>query len=92
MNLLDRDPVTNRVLWFSGPPIHVDVPEKPNHSAAYLAYLAQKRLRFALGGDASADVAARDVEMAGSDAEWDKEQEKWATVAEEVAHFLNARS
>ncbi|KAJ9098712.1 hypothetical protein QFC21_004360 [Naganishia friedmannii] len=92
VNLLDRDPVTNRVLWFSGPPIHVDVPEKPTHSAAYLAYLAQKRLRFALGGDASADVAARDVEMAGPDTECDKEREKWATVDEEVTQFLNARS
>lgn len=51
VNMLDRDPATNRVLWFSGPPIDIIVPEKPKHSAAYLAYVAKKRLQYTLGED-----------------------------------------
>ena len=55
--MLDRDPATNRVLWFSGPPIDIIVPAQPKHSAEYLAFLAKKRLQSSLA----------DGETAGSD-------------------------
>lgn len=56
VNMLDRDPVTNRVLWFSGPPIDIIVPAKPKHSAEYLAFLAKKRLQHSLADSETEDA------------------------------------
>jgi chromatin structure-remodeling complex subunit RSC1/2 len=39
----DRDPETNQVLWFSGPPIDVARTPVPQHSLKYLHYVATKR-------------------------------------------------
>ncbi|EJD04577.1 uncharacterized protein FOMMEDRAFT_167736 [Fomitiporia mediterranea MF3/22] len=41
----DRDPDTNEVLWFSGPPVDVARPVTPRHSLEYLHFLAMKRKR-----------------------------------------------
>ena len=41
----DRDPDTNEVLWFSGPPMDVARPPGPRHSLDYLHFLAMKRKR-----------------------------------------------
>ncbi|KAL5518380.1 hypothetical protein ACEPAH_62 [Sanghuangporus vaninii] len=41
----DRDPETNEVLWFSGPPIDIPRPVAPRHSLEYLHFLAMKRKR-----------------------------------------------
>lgn len=41
----DRDPETNQVLWFSGPPIDVARTPAPRHSLTYLHYLAMQRKR-----------------------------------------------
>ncbi|KAJ9096105.1 hypothetical protein QFC19_007331 [Naganishia cerealis] len=90
VNMLDRDPVTNRVFWFSGPPIHVDVPEKPKHSATYLAHLAQNRLRFALGQMMDPGTAAGEGEVVASADIVEEGKGQWSAVAEEVAHFMNA--
>lgn len=43
--LFDRDPTTNEVLWFSGPPIDMPRPRAPQHSLEYLHFLAKKRKR-----------------------------------------------
>ena len=43
----DRDPVTNEVLWFSSPPMNVVQAVKPEHSLAYLHFLAMKSKREA---------------------------------------------
>ena len=42
--LFDKDPTSNKVLWFSGPPIDIDQPEAPSHSAKYLTFLARRKL------------------------------------------------
>ncbi|TFK47979.1 hypothetical protein OE88DRAFT_1635762 [Heliocybe sulcata] len=39
----DRDPETNELLWFSGPPINVSHAPGPQYSLAYLHFLAKKR-------------------------------------------------
>ncbi|KZT64027.1 hypothetical protein DAEQUDRAFT_733167 [Daedalea quercina L-15889] len=39
----DRDPETNEVLWFSAPPVDRARPRAPQHSLAYLHFLAKKR-------------------------------------------------
>ncbi|KDQ52954.1 hypothetical protein JAAARDRAFT_80856 [Jaapia argillacea MUCL 33604] len=39
----DRDPETNEVLWFSGPPMAMAHTPKPRYSLAYLHHLAKKR-------------------------------------------------
>lgn len=39
----DRDPETNQVLWFSGPPIDVARTPAPHYSLKYLHYVAMKR-------------------------------------------------
>lgn len=41
----DRDPYTNEMLWFSGPPINVVRPPSARHSSTYLHFLAMKRKR-----------------------------------------------
>jgi len=38
----DRDPNTNEVLWFSGPPIDIAKPTAPRHSIAYLHFRAMQ--------------------------------------------------
>ena len=43
--LFDRDPKTNEVLWFSGPPIDIHRPRQAQHSLEYLHFLAKKRKR-----------------------------------------------
>lgn len=42
--LFDKDPTSNKVLWFSGPPIDIDQPERPMHSARYLGWLARRKV------------------------------------------------
>ncbi|KAG6902000.1 hypothetical protein C0995_005800 [Termitomyces sp. Mi166 len=39
----DRDPATNEVLWFPGPPVDIARPTKPKYSLTYLHFLATKR-------------------------------------------------
>ncbi|KAM5534374.1 hypothetical protein V8D89_011967 [Ganoderma adspersum] len=39
----DRDPETNEVLWFAGPPVDIVHTPPPWHSLKYLAHLARKR-------------------------------------------------
>ncbi|KAJ8518925.1 hypothetical protein ONZ45_g4070 [Pleurotus djamor] len=39
----DRDPETNEVLWFAGPPLDIAMPPAPKHSMEYLHFLAHKR-------------------------------------------------
>jgi chromatin structure-remodeling complex subunit RSC1/2 len=39
----DRDPETNEVIWFSAPPTNDARPSGPQHSLAYLHFLATKR-------------------------------------------------
>ncbi|PIL30846.1 hypothetical protein GSI_07014 [Ganoderma sinense ZZ0214-1] len=39
----DRDPETNEVLWFAGPPVDIVHTPPPRHSLKYLAHLARKR-------------------------------------------------
>ncbi|EJD55042.1 hypothetical protein AURDEDRAFT_155279 [Auricularia subglabra TFB-10046 SS5] len=52
--LFDRDPETNQVLWFSGPPMDMARPQPPQHSLAYLNFLATKRKQQpGLNGDPS---------------------------------------
>lgn len=41
----DRDPYTNEMLWFSGPPINIVRTPTAQHSPTYLYYLAMKRKR-----------------------------------------------
>ncbi|PCH33194.1 hypothetical protein WOLCODRAFT_93094 [Wolfiporia cocos MD-104 SS10] len=48
----DRDPETNEVLWFAAPPVDIARTPAPQHSLAYLHFLAQKRKR-----NESADVS-----------------------------------
>lgn len=43
VELLDSDPKTDKVLWFSGPPIDIQAIERPKHSAEYLTFLAMKK-------------------------------------------------
>ncbi|GJJ09395.1 hypothetical protein Clacol_003617 [Clathrus columnatus] len=47
----DRDPETNQVLWFSGPPIDVARTPVPRHSLKYLHYLAMQKKRKAMDDD-----------------------------------------
>lgn len=39
----DRDPDTNEMLWFSGPPLNIPRAPSAKHSLAYLHFLAMKR-------------------------------------------------
>jgi len=39
----DRDPETNQVLWFSGPPIDVARTPTPQYSLKYLHHVAMKK-------------------------------------------------
>ena len=39
----DRDPETNQVLWFSGPPVDMAHSRPPQHTLAYLDFLATKK-------------------------------------------------
>lgn len=78
VNMLDRDPMTNRVLWFSGPPIDIIVPAKPKHSAEYLAFLAKKRLQHSLadseteGADGVLTMSEKDGTIeSGDESAWD---------------------
>lgn len=48
----DRDPETNEVLWFAAPPMNMARIPAPQHSVAYLHYLAMKRKRDANAVDA----------------------------------------
>ena len=45
MKLFDRDPETNEVLWFSGPPLNMARVKGSRYSLAYLQFLATKRKR-----------------------------------------------
>ena len=47
----DRDPKTNKLLWFSGPPINPPAPSSyvPRHSLSYLTYIARKKLEAGNG-------------------------------------------
>jgi hypothetical protein len=55
--LFDRDPTTNKVLWFSGPPLDLDVPQRPSHSGTYLTFLAKRKLE-AVGSLGETAIAA----------------------------------
>lgn len=88
VNVLDRDPSTNRVLWFSGPPIDIVVPERPKHSAAYLAFLAKKRLQYTLGEEAGEN--GHDVkDVQGDEKEEDDEKGDWADVEKRVEMLVH---
>ncbi|KAG9015507.1 hypothetical protein FRB94_000112 [Tulasnella sp. JGI-2019a] len=65
----DRDPRTNEVLWFSGPPIQQANPDahRPRYSMAYLAFLAKKKATAAL-------TAEEDEEMEDEDEDEEREQ------------------
>ncbi|THH06660.1 hypothetical protein EW145_g3937 [Phellinidium pouzarii] len=56
----DRDPETNEVLWFSGPPNDIARTAPPRHSLDYLHFLAMKRKRQLQaangGGDKGEDM------------------------------------
>lgn len=39
----DRDPDTNKLLWFASPPMNVTPAPTPKYSLAYLHFLATKR-------------------------------------------------
>ena len=41
--LFERDPTSNKLLWFSAPPTIVPVLPQAKHSLAYLAFLAKKK-------------------------------------------------
>jgi len=67
----DRDPETNEVLWFGGPPLNMPRVKGPCHSLAYLQFLAAKRKRVTTkeeGCDQRAvdDGDGMDVEANGS--------------------------
>lgn len=85
--MLERDPATNRVLWFSGPPIDIIVPDKPKHSAAYLAFLAKKRLQHSL---AEHSTDGTDDIPNGSNADGLSPRDKgaWASVERDVKKLL----
>lgn len=90
VNILDRDPSTNRVLWFSGPPIDIIVPERPKHSAAYLAFLAKKRLQYTLGEDEvenGHDV--KDVHGNGNGKEEGDEKGDWVDIEKRVETLVH---
>jgi len=62
--LFDRDPVSGQVLWFSGPPIDIPRPRKPQHSLEYLHFLVKKRKRErekAANGALSKDTPREDM-------------------------------
>lgn len=54
----DRDPDTNELLWFSGPPIDLPKPPAPRYSLNYLHHLAMKRKRAAQAIDEMEDAGA----------------------------------
>ena len=58
----DRDPETNQVLWFSGPPIDIAKPAKPQHSLTYLHFLAMKKKGAAAEADAEGKTDDNDNE------------------------------
>lgn len=45
MSLFEHDPTTNKLLWFSGPPLDMPPPSTytPRYSTKYLAFLARQR-------------------------------------------------
>ncbi|KLO08183.1 hypothetical protein SCHPADRAFT_1001127 [Schizopora paradoxa] len=51
----DRDPDTNEVLWFSGPPVDIAKPATPHYSLEYLHFLAMKKKAEMLGASDSMD-------------------------------------
>lgn len=51
----DRDPYTNEMLWFSGPPINIVRTPTAQHSPTYLYYLAMKRKRKQENGNGDGD-------------------------------------
>ncbi|KAI5117803.1 hypothetical protein M0805_004563 [Coniferiporia weirii] len=59
----DRDPETNEVLWFPGPPNDVARAVPPRHSLEYLHFLAMKRKRQIQGtnGDTGTEGGAEDI-------------------------------
>lgn len=61
----DRDPETNEVLWFPGPPVDIAHPTEPKHSLEYLHFLAMKRKRQLQG--AEADIPNENAEEEGSE-------------------------
>jgi hypothetical protein len=58
--LFDRDPLNNKVLWFSGPPLDLDIPEAPHHTGTYLKYLAKQKLTAEDEGDKEEETADGD--------------------------------
>ena len=56
MKLFDRDPETNEVLWFSGPPLNMPRVKGSRYSLAYLQFLAAKRKRGTTEEDANQTV------------------------------------
>ncbi|KAG8856813.1 hypothetical protein FRB96_006317 [Tulasnella sp. 330] len=54
----DRDPRTNEILWFTGPPIERVNPEafNPRYSMAYLAFLAKKKAAVAVAAEDDEDM------------------------------------
>jgi hypothetical protein len=77
--LFDREPGSNRVLWFSGPPLDLDVPERPSHSAKYLTFLAKRKfdaVNAADGANATTSAITGDSEVGYEDGGfWGKEEE-----------------
>ncbi|KZV81764.1 hypothetical protein EXIGLDRAFT_685606, partial [Exidia glandulosa HHB12029] len=54
--LFDRDPETNQILWFSGPPVDMAHSRPPQHSLAYLDFLASKRKKRESGEEEDSPV------------------------------------
>lgn len=77
--LFDREPGSNRVLWFSGPPLDLDVPERPSHSAKYLTFLAKRKFDAVNAADeanATTSAITGDPEVGYEDGGfWGKEEE-----------------
>jgi hypothetical protein len=87
VNMLDRDPSTNRVLWFSGPPIDIIIPERPQHSAPYLAFLAKKRIQHSLAeNDSEKGDGVNGSDANGSLDMGDKGA--WASIERDVKKLL----
>lgn len=62
VNMFDRDPRTGQVLWFSGPPIEVSIPEQPKFSTTYLSHLVTHHATADDGASAAGEDAASTVE------------------------------
>ena len=81
-SLFERDPQSNKVLWFSGPPIDIDQPEAPSHSAKYLTFLARRKLGDQAGSTTTTTMAKREDSSVGGEEKglqegglWGKEKE-----------------